>query len=142
MFVQSQVTDHLRMQQADGVAGGGVAEAGMEFLGDGRAAEDVAAFEQRDGQAFARQVGGTGQAVVAGADDGDVQFRGHVLQRRTCPGSRWNRCSMRCAIGASTMVEEARKTTPQYRAYTEAKSLLRSEERRVGKECRRLCRSR
>ncbi len=36
---QPQVVDHLGVQQADRVARGGVAEAGVEFLGDGGAAE-------------------------------------------------------------------------------------------------------
>ena len=48
VFGEPQVADHARVEQADGVAGGGVAEAGMEFLGDGGAADDVAALEDSD----------------------------------------------------------------------------------------------
>ncbi len=42
---EAQVGDHGRVEQADRVAGGRVAEAGVEFLGHRRAPDDVAALE-------------------------------------------------------------------------------------------------
>ena len=45
MLLQAQIPDHLGVEQADGVAGGGIAKPRVEFLGDGGAAEHAAAFE-------------------------------------------------------------------------------------------------
>ena len=73
MLGEPQIADHLRVQQADRVAGGGVAEAGVEFLGDGRAAQDAAAFEDAHGEAGFGQVTGAGEAVVAAAHDHHIE---------------------------------------------------------------------
>ncbi len=75
MILQAQVADDLLVQQAHGIAGGRVTETRMEFFGDGGAARDATALKDPDFQPTARQVAGTGQAVVAGADDGDVVFQ-------------------------------------------------------------------
>jgi hypothetical protein len=48
VFGEPQVADHLGVQQAHRVARERVAEARVELLGDGGAADHVAAFEQRD----------------------------------------------------------------------------------------------
>ncbi len=76
---EAQVGDDLRVQQADGVTGRGIAEAGHELLGDRGAADDRAPFEHGDAQPGARQVAGTGEAVVAGTDDQDVETGGGGL---------------------------------------------------------------
>ena len=73
MLGEAQVADHLGVQQADRVARGGVAEAGVEFLGDGGAAEDGAALEDAHGEAGFGEVAGAGEAVVAAADDDHIE---------------------------------------------------------------------
>ena len=45
----------------------------MEFLGDRGAAEDGAALEHAHGEARLGEVAGAGQAVVAAADDDDIE---------------------------------------------------------------------
>jgi hypothetical protein len=72
---EAQVLLDAGMQQAHGVAGGRVAEAGVEFLGDRGASGDAPAFVQGDPKAGRREVRGAGQAVVARPDDGDVRIR-------------------------------------------------------------------
>jgi hypothetical protein len=64
--------DDFGIEQADGVAGGAVAEAGQEFVGDCGAADVPRSFEDGDLEALLGQVIGAGQAVVAGADDDRV----------------------------------------------------------------------
>ncbi len=56
------------MQQAHGVTGGGVAEAGVEFLGNRGAADDVPPLEKRHGKTGPGEVSGAGQAIVAGSE--------------------------------------------------------------------------
>ena len=73
MLGQAQIPDDLRVQQAHRVAGGGVAESGVEFLGDGGAAEDGAAFEYADGEAGFGEITRAGEAVVATADDDHIE---------------------------------------------------------------------
>src|SRR5690606_38256828 len=72
---QAQVADHPRVQQADGVAGQRVAEARVELLGHGGAADHPAPLQHPDLQPGRGQVGGADQAVVAAADDQDVVVR-------------------------------------------------------------------
>ena len=60
----------------DGVEDGG-AKAGMEFLGDGGAADDGTAFEDERLEAGAREVKSGDEGILAGADDDDVA-RGHL----------------------------------------------------------------
>jgi hypothetical protein len=61
------------MQQADRIAGGGVAEAGCKLLRDGGTADHRAPLEQGDRQACASQIGRGHESVVACPHDGDVQ---------------------------------------------------------------------
>ncbi len=75
VFGQTQILLDPGMQQADGVARRRVAEAGMEFLGDGGASGHAAALVERDVQAGGGEVRGAGEAVVAGPDDRDVRIR-------------------------------------------------------------------
>ena len=75
-FVQPHVLDDFRAQQADGVAGGGIAEAGVEFLRHRSAADNVAAFQNPDLQPGPRQIEGADQTIVTTADDqGVIAFR-------------------------------------------------------------------
>ena len=73
MLDQAQVADDLGVQQADRVTRGGVAEAGVEFLGHGGAAQDGAALEYADPEAAFGEVAGAGEAVVAAADDDHIE---------------------------------------------------------------------
>ena len=70
--VQAHVGDHLRIEQADRVAGHRVAKAGMEFLGHRRAADHRPGLADRHLQARPGQIPGADQAVVATADDDRV----------------------------------------------------------------------
>src|SRR3546814_8162162 len=63
---QAQVGDHARVEQADGVAGDGVAEAGEELLGHRRAADDTPTFEHADLEAGGCEIRRTDQAVEIG----------------------------------------------------------------------------
>ncbi len=72
---EPQVADHLRMQQAHRVARGGIAEARVELLGHGRAADDTPALEHAHPQPGGGEVGRAGQAVVARPDDERVVGR-------------------------------------------------------------------
>ncbi len=71
-----QVADDRRSQHAGDIRCRGDAAArrefGVDFLCDGAAADDIAAFEHEDAPAGAREVCRTGQAVVSGPDDDDV----------------------------------------------------------------------
>ena len=73
MLDQAQVLYHLGVQQADRVAGGRVAEAGVEFLGDRGATEDGTALEYAHGEPRLGEVAGAGEAVVAAADDDHIE---------------------------------------------------------------------
>ena len=70
---QVHVLDHFRIEKADGVAGDGIAKAGVEFLGHGCAAHHAAAFDQTHLQARPGQIKGAGQPIMASADDQDVR---------------------------------------------------------------------
>ena len=72
---QAQVGDHLRVEQADRVAGHRIAEAGMEFLGHRRATDEVPALEHAHLQAGGREIGRADQAVVSATDDQDIGVR-------------------------------------------------------------------
>jgi len=72
MILEAQVADDLLVQQAYGVAGGGVAKARMELFRDGRAAGDRAPLEDPDLKTRPRQITRAGQTIVARADDGDI----------------------------------------------------------------------
>ncbi len=70
-----EVADDLRVQERDGVGGDGIAEAGMEFLGDRRAADLRPALEHRDLEAGHGEIGRGDKAVVTAADDDDVRHQ-------------------------------------------------------------------
>ena len=82
MARQIQVADDLRVEERNRVCRHGVAKAGMKFLGDGGAADDVASFENGDFQASRRQVGGADESVVAAADDQRVTGAVGLLRYR------------------------------------------------------------
>ena len=67
--MQIHVVDHALVQQADRVAGNGVAKPGMKFLGHRGAADHAAALAHRNTHAGARQVEGADESVMAAADD-------------------------------------------------------------------------
>ena len=88
---RSQVADDLRVEQADRVARGGVAEPRMEFLGDRRAAEHAAALGDAHRHSGRREIRGAGEAVVAAADDDGVVRSASRRQVRTRPSRSRNR---------------------------------------------------
>ncbi len=63
-----EVADNFRSQQRHNVGTNRELEAGENFLGAGRATENVAALEHQNFLSSARQVGGIDQAVVAATD--------------------------------------------------------------------------
>ena len=75
-----QIGDDLRIEQADGVGRDRIAEAGMEFLGHGGAADHLAALDHFHAQAGHREIGRAGEAVMARADDDNVGFVHGPLQ--------------------------------------------------------------
>ena len=92
MLDQLHVRNHLGLKQADGVAGDRVAETGMKFFGNSRAADDIAAFDKADLQAGAREIKGANKAVMASTDDDGVIFLGHFLLQPDA-----GRCSRRAS---------------------------------------------
>lgn len=74
MSRQFQFPEDGGAEEAVEVAAAGEPEAGNQLLGHGCSADDVAAFEDGDGEAGACQVGGGDQAVMAAADDQRVPF--------------------------------------------------------------------
>ena len=52
-----EVADDFRVQERDRIGGDGVAKAGMEFLGDRRAADDGAALEHDDFEPRGGEIG-------------------------------------------------------------------------------------
>jgi hypothetical protein len=74
-----ELADDLRPEQRDDVRAHREVKALEHFLGDGRAADDVAAFEHQDPAAGAGEVGGCGEAVVPRADDGDVVLHAECI---------------------------------------------------------------
>ncbi len=73
---QVEVADDFRVEQRDGIGGHRIAEAGVELLGHGGAADDRSPLEHRDFEARRREIGGAHQAVVAAADDHRIARRG------------------------------------------------------------------
>src|SRR5207247_1969242 len=69
MLRDAQVAEHLGLQQTDGVSRNRIAEPGMELRAGCRAADGGAALEHFYLEPGLRQVAGTGEAVVPGADD-------------------------------------------------------------------------
>src|SRR3954471_6455909 len=66
--VEAHVLDHLRVEQAHRVAGGGVAETGRELFRPRRAPDDVTALEDGDLQPPSSEVKSADQAVMPPAD--------------------------------------------------------------------------
>ena len=62
---QIEVADDLGPQQRHDVRADGELETRKDFFGDGCAAEDVAAFQHQHLAPGAREIGGSGEAVVA-----------------------------------------------------------------------------
>jgi hypothetical protein len=69
---QVQLADDLGAQQRDDVRRDGVLEAGIDLLGDRRAAEHVAPLEHEHLAARAGEIRRIDEPVVAAADDDDV----------------------------------------------------------------------
>jgi hypothetical protein len=69
--------DDLSEWRAAGVGDGGAFEAGMKFLGDGGAADEVAAFEDERLVAFFREVESGDERVVTATENDDVARSGH-----------------------------------------------------------------
>ncbi len=80
-----EVTDDFRVQERDRVGGDGIAEAGVEFLGDRRAADLSAALEHDDFEPRGSEIGRGDKAIVTPANDDDVA---HAISLQACPGGR------------------------------------------------------
>ena len=81
MGLEIEVPDDLRVEERDRVGGDRVAEAGMEFLGDRRAADFTAALEHGDFEPGGGEIGRGDKAVVTPADDNDVLHRSRAKSR-------------------------------------------------------------
>ena len=81
---QVELFDDFRAQQGDQVREDAVLEPRQRLLGDGGAAQTLSPLQDQHVEAALREVGGRGQAVVAGADDDDVVRHRHarILERR------------------------------------------------------------
>ena len=84
---QIEIAEDAGIEQADGVGGQRVAEAGVEFGGGDGAADRRPALQHPHGQAGPCQIGGRDEAVMAAADDHHVERFGHsvTLGRGTVP---------------------------------------------------------
>ena len=71
---QLQVGNDLRVEQADRIGGHRIAEAGMEFLGHGGAADHLAALDHLHAQAGHREIGRAGEAVMPRTNDDNVRL--------------------------------------------------------------------
>jgi len=80
---QLQLPNHLRPQQADDVGEDRVLEARVDLLGDGCAADQVAPLQNQHLASGFGEIGRTGQAVVASADDDGIIFLSHSISRPT-----------------------------------------------------------
>jgi hypothetical protein len=74
MALQIEVADDFRIEQADGVARSRVPEAGQEFVRDRGASDRVGSLQHGDLQSLGCQVISAGQAIMARADDYDVEL--------------------------------------------------------------------
>ena len=72
---EMEVADDFRAEHAGDVGSGGSAAAGCDLFGDTASADDVAALEDEGGVSGAGEIRGSGQAVVASADDDGVVNR-------------------------------------------------------------------
>src|SRR4029079_11971772 len=78
MRKQVEIADDLRLQEADRVCGGRVAESGREFLSHAGTADDVAPLEYLHLEPGHAEVGGAHEAVVTAADDDHVILGHHA----------------------------------------------------------------
>ena len=78
MLFQRQVSDHLRVQQTDGVGVDRVAKAGVELLCYRRATNPVPGLEDSNLEAGSRQVASADQAVMARPNDDDIRLPAHA----------------------------------------------------------------
>ena len=78
MIGQAHVGNHLGLQQADCVARDRVSKTGVEFLGYGCSAHDIAALDDAHFHARTGEVEGADKAVMAAADDHGIIFLGHL----------------------------------------------------------------
>ena len=87
--VKIEVPDDFRVQERDRVGGDGIAEVGVEFLGDRRAADLSPALKHGDFEAGGGEIGRRDKAIVTPADDDDVAHRylAPGLLRRAVGGS-------------------------------------------------------
>ena len=83
---QSHVANDLGIEQADRVAGGGIAEAGMELLRHCRAADDGPPLQDAHLVPRPRQVKGADQPIMPAADDDGVIALAHA----PCPSTDRN----------------------------------------------------
>jgi hypothetical protein len=72
------------------VGPGREAKAGPEFLGQGGAAQEIAALKHAYGQAGAGEIGGCDEAIVASSDDGDIEFHWRIPLTLTDTTSLWD----------------------------------------------------
>ena len=84
VFVQAQIADDRRMQQADRVGGGRIPESWSKLLGNCRATDYMPAFENSDFQSAGGQVAGANQAIVAAANNQSIEFLGSHLSSLIC----------------------------------------------------------
>ena len=71
---ESELFDNERMQQAGEIGAGRHPDARERLFDGAGAADALACFEDEDALAGAREIGGAGEAVVAGADDDGVPW--------------------------------------------------------------------
>src|SRR5258706_1328109 len=76
-FLELHVRGDICAQRTDGVGERGGAEAGMEFFGDGAAADEFAALENEGLEAAFGEVEGGDERVVTAADDYYALSDGH-----------------------------------------------------------------
>jgi hypothetical protein len=76
-FLELHVGRDIGAKGADGVRESGGAEAGMEFFGDGAAADEFAALENERLEATFRQVKGGDERVVTATDEDYTLSEGH-----------------------------------------------------------------
>jgi hypothetical protein len=81
-----EVPDDFRVQERDRVGGDGIAEAGMEFLGDRRAADNRPALKHGDFEPGGGEIGGRDKRIVAPADDDDVAQGGRQTDQSVVSG--------------------------------------------------------
>ena len=69
---EMEVADHFGAEHARYVGSCGSTATRSDFFGDAASADDVAAFEHKGGVSGAGKISGSGEAVVATADDDGV----------------------------------------------------------------------